>query len=104
MRILQYDVTPDLLVTALSTHNVSISPSVSVMHIRRKRKLHLRGVVYFRDSHFTARVVKLDGSVLFYDGRELEREALGEGKSSEFSDDDWDHRKGAVAVMAVYSR
>ncbi|KZP03126.1 hypothetical protein FIBSPDRAFT_769422 [Athelia psychrophila] len=74
-RELSYENTPNLLVLALSTFGISISPSVSVRHVSRNRVLHLRGVIYFLDYHFTARLIGADGRVFFYDGRQLSRVA-----------------------------
>lgn len=101
---LQYEVTPDFLVLTLETNNVPVSSYVSVMHVSRNRKLHLRGVIYFQEYHFTARVVKSDGSVLFYDGQKPGGQPEVEGKVGDFSGEQWGHRQGAVAVMVVYSR
>lgn len=89
---------------ALPTQDVSVSSSVSVKHRVRKRNLHLRGVIYFLDNHFTARVVQVDGSVLFYDGAQKNGMATVDGKHKAMSRKEWTLRQDAVAAVAIYSK
>lgn len=103
-RQLVYDETPDWLAVALSTFGVGVSASVSVRHKRRNRLLRIRGVIYFCDFHFTARVVDLDGQVMFYDGRESGGVPSFDGNLSNFGNDSWTDRMGAAAVMVIYSK
>lgn len=83
---------------------MTVSASVSVKHISRHRKLHLRGVIYFLDYHFTARVLKLDGTVLYYDGKCPDGKPVVDGNLSKMALKDWGMREGAVAVMGLYSK
>lgn len=102
--VIKCDDTPDLLLVALPTVEITISPSVSVKHLRRNRKLHIRGVIYFLDFHFTARVVKLDGTVLYYDGKSPDGKPVVDGNVVRLASTGWGIREGAVAVMVLYSK
>lgn len=103
-RVLRYDETPDFLMLALSMQNANVSLHVSVKHIVSNRILHLRGVIYFADSHFTARVVTVDHNVLFYDGAQNNGTPTFDGKLMTIDQKDWTSRNGTVAVMAIYSK
>ncbi|KZP15573.1 hypothetical protein FIBSPDRAFT_750019 [Athelia psychrophila] len=101
---LKYEMTPDVLVLALSSHDVSLSQTVRMMHITRMKSLHLCGIVYFCDNHFTARVIQLSGCVLFYDGHNTNGVPENDGHIDDFNDTDWRTRSSAAAVMAVYCK
>jgi hypothetical protein len=65
--------------------------------------LKLRGIIYYGDFHFTARVFASDGSVWYHDGIATGRSCQDEGTLSDLSDADLTTCYGRQASIIIYS-
>jgi hypothetical protein len=65
--------------------------------------LHLRGIIYLGNHHFTSRVICTDGSVWYHDGQKGHI-SYEEGHLKSMKDKDLRTCKGRALMLAVYAQ
>ena len=61
--------TPKILTFDLTDRNVTFSTKVSTMGVTHSTVLHLRGLIYYGDFHFTCWIIDISGNIWFHDGK-----------------------------------
>lgn len=64
----------------------------------------LRGIVYFSNAHFTARIMTTVGDVLYHDGIVTGRDTPYETKLADITESDLSKCKTAIATLSIYAR
>jgi hypothetical protein len=65
--------------------------------------LYLRGIIYFGEYHFTARIIHPDGSVWYHDGRQGHL-CQKEGPLKSFSSESLRTCRGRSLTLAIYAQ
>ena len=68
---------PRILSFLVSGTEVNLDSTLTVSTDEGPNQYELKGVVYFFENHFTARVIRKDDMVWFYDGLETRLEYIG---------------------------
>ena len=61
---IHFSQTPKILAFDLTNRNVTLSTKVSVMGVTHSTVLHLRGLIYYGDLHFTCRIMETYGFMM----------------------------------------
>ncbi|KAH7905860.1 hypothetical protein BJ138DRAFT_1017120 [Hygrophoropsis aurantiaca] len=95
---------PKLLVLDIYNQPLQISHTIGIKGNKSNVKLHLKGIVYYKNAHFTSVVIKKDGMAHFHDGMQSHLiESQGFALSSS-SNTDLSTCRGGKACLVVYSR
>ena len=101
---IRFDNDPEFVAFALDAASVHIDHAVEFDGAKRRHKLHLRGVIYLANYHFTSKIISVDGSVWFHDGQTTRAHCTLIGNLNNFTPlqlvSDGDKR----AVMAIYCK
>ncbi|KAH7903740.1 hypothetical protein BJ138DRAFT_1020149 [Hygrophoropsis aurantiaca] len=100
----QSDTPPKLLSLDIANQNISISHTICIKGNKLNTKLHLKGVIYYKDYHFTAVVIGIDGHLMFHDGmKSASLEDSGRILSTTPQSDlaNWN---GGRATLVIYAR
>ena len=62
----------------------------------------LRGIIYYGQSHFTARVIQNNGLVCYHDGLERGKNLVYEGTLANLLDNNLSECRGRQATVAMY--
>ena len=101
--IMRFDVLPKILVLAVSDASVRVSKKISFHDDGSVVVFGLKGIVYFGDFHYTARVCT-GGSVWFHDGMVTGRGCTYEKKLSEFTDAELSTCNGKTTSLVIYAQ
>jgi len=101
--IMCFDVIPKIIVFAVSDASIRVSKKISFHDDGSMVVFNLKGVVYFGDFHYTARVCT-GGSVWFHDGMATGRGCTYEKKLSEFTDEDLSTCNGKTMSLVFYAQ
>jgi hypothetical protein len=101
--IMRFDVLPKILVLAVSDASVRVSKKISFHDDGSVVVFGLKGIVYFGDFHYTARVCT-GGSVWFHDGIVTGRGCTYEKKLSEFTDAELSTCNGKTTSLVIYAQ
>ncbi|KIM79453.1 hypothetical protein PILCRDRAFT_35638, partial [Piloderma croceum F 1598] len=101
--IMRFDVLPKILVLAMSDASVRVSKKISFHDDGSVVVFGLKGIVYFGDFHYTARVCT-GGSVWFHDGMVTGRGCTYEKKLSEFTDAELSTCNGKTTSLVIYAQ
>lgn len=89
-----------LLMFVWNEPDMDIDPWIVVAGTRRPRKLFLRGIIYLRAFHFTARLFDREGNTWYHDGAVTGSTCIAEGYMADLDRD----TLNANSVLAVYSK
>ncbi|KAH7906053.1 hypothetical protein BJ138DRAFT_1016810 [Hygrophoropsis aurantiaca] len=64
----QSDTPPKILMLDILDQNLAISHTICIRGNKLNTKLHLKGIIYYKDFHFTAIVIGNDGHLMYHDG------------------------------------
>jgi len=100
---MRFDAIPKVLVLAVSDASVKVSKKISFHDGESLVVFGLKGIVYFGDFHYTARVCT-EGSVWFHDGMVTGRRSTYEKKLSEFNDADLSTCNDKTVSLVIYAQ
>lgn len=103
-KITRFRLPPWMLAFSFNYESLRISKQVKLDDGLSNMTYTLKGVVYFGEFHFTARMVLENGSVWYHDGMETGKGCEYEGHQEDMSDSDLIMCRGKRATLAVYSR
>ncbi|KZP04092.1 hypothetical protein FIBSPDRAFT_767963 [Athelia psychrophila] len=98
-RTIRYESVPRIMACGLDDYSAKIDDELKVGGHRKTLKL--RGIIYYKDYHFTSRIWDANGAVWFHDGK-----TSGVRCEREFGPSDSADRgtcRGGVAIQAIYS-
>lgn len=72
--------TPKILTFDLTDRNVTLTTKVRVMGATHSTVLHLRGLIYHGDFHFTCQIIDSSGDIWFHDGMTTGNTSINDGK------------------------
>ncbi|KAH7918712.1 hypothetical protein BV22DRAFT_1024146, partial [Leucogyrophana mollusca] len=99
------DSPPNLMALQIYGQPITISPVVKIMGKSRNSHLHLKGIVYHGQFHFTARLISSERLVYFHDGaRSAGATLTTKGHLNKFSDADLMECEGRQATLVVYAK
>jgi hypothetical protein len=102
-RIMRFDIIPPILVFSVADSSVSVSKKISIREGDSMKIFYLKGIVYFGDFHYTARVLT-KRAVWFHDGIVTGRRCKYEKKLSEFTDVELSTCQGKVLSLVFYAQ
>ncbi|KZP15812.1 hypothetical protein FIBSPDRAFT_749654 [Athelia psychrophila] len=94
----RYETLPRIIACGLDEYSIEINDDLKISGLRNALKL--RGIIYYKDYHFTSRIWDANGVVWFHDGK-----TSGVRCERDFGPSDGAGRgtcRGAVAVQAIY--
>ncbi|KAJ7246209.1 hypothetical protein C8J57DRAFT_1081696 [Mycena rebaudengoi] len=95
---------PLLLFVGFSTNRVSIDQVLKLHCNDRLNVIHLRGIVYYAELHFTSRIITPSGDIYFHDGISTQKSTVFEGNILDLASLHTLHyHNGDAALLAVYS-
>ena len=100
---MRFDVVPKVLVFHLQSASVEVSKSICFRDGDTRFEFGLRGVVYFGDFHYTARVC-VRGSVWFHDGMGTGKNCTYKKELGEFTGTELSECRGKILSLAIYSQ
>ena len=102
-RIMRFDIIPKILVFSVADSSIRVSKKISMLEGDSMKIFNLKGIVYFGDFHYTARVfTKRD--VWFHNGMVTGRRCKYEKKLSEFTDVELSTCEGKVLSLVFYAQ
>jgi hypothetical protein len=102
-KITRFDVIPKVLVFSVSDATVRVSKKISFHNGGSMVIFGLKGVVYFGDFHYTARVC-VGRKVWFHDGIATGRKCTYEKTLSDFTDSELSTCGGRTLSLVVYAQ
>ncbi|KAH7904090.1 hypothetical protein BJ138DRAFT_1019599 [Hygrophoropsis aurantiaca] len=97
----QCDSPPKLLILDLYNQPMDICHTITVKGNKVNTKLHLKGVVYYKDAHFTSIVVDRVGMARFHDGMKSQ---MLDSTGTTLRDSNLSVKHGGSACLVIYSR
>ena len=95
---------PELIVFEYPDFDITTNHSITLnMQNNETKTLHLKGIVYFGENHFTSRIIARDGTVWFNDGKETGQQCINDGKLKLMNNDDLHSCRDKNLILAVYS-
>jgi hypothetical protein len=98
---LTYNEPPKLLILEYPDSNIKTSHKIKIKMNNDITLLHLKGIIYHGENHFTSRIVSKDGKIWFNDGIATGGKSIEEGHLSTMSDKDLKKCKGKNFVLAI---
>ncbi|KAJ7441885.1 hypothetical protein FB451DRAFT_1057983 [Mycena latifolia] len=95
---------PDLLFIAVDTGNIFFSQRLQLECNGHLTSLHLRGIIYGGQAHFTARFISSVGRVWFHDGMTTGRSCIDEGLITDLDPRSSAIARGKSALTLVYAK
>ena len=83
IQVTTLDEAPPMFYLSLSDNSMLFGQFLTLSQAQNRHRYVLRGVTYFANKHFTARLIKPDGNVWYHDGIETGSKTLHEGLLSE---------------------
>jgi len=102
-KIMRFDLIPKILVFSVSEQSIQVSKKISFCDGDSLVVFGLKGIVYYGDFHYTARVCT-GGSVWFNDGMGSGRECTYERRLTEFTGSDLSSCNGKSASLVLYAQ
>ncbi|KAH7905265.1 hypothetical protein BJ138DRAFT_1017962 [Hygrophoropsis aurantiaca] len=100
----QSDTPPKLVILDIFNQQISISHLIYAKGNKLNTKLYLKGVVYYKENHFTSIIITPNGHLKFHDGMlSITLQDMGAPLST-LSPSDLTCHNGAIACLAVYAR
>jgi hypothetical protein len=78
---------PKLITIDLHGRDIKLSKTIKVLYQDKIKSLKLRGMTYFGEYHFNARVISNEGKVWYHDGVETGSTCVADGYLSDFSNE-----------------
>ncbi|KAH7909264.1 hypothetical protein BJ138DRAFT_1011149, partial [Hygrophoropsis aurantiaca] len=100
----QSDTPPKMLMLDIFSQQLSISHQVCVKGNKLNTKLHLKGVIYYKDKHFTSIVIDSLEHVWYHDGMTSPKLVNCNVDLSALSPSMLMSRNGSSACLVIYSR
>ena len=102
---LYYTEIPKLMIFEYPEMNIKTSHKIKFKTDNQKNiVLHLRGIVYHGENHFTSRIISQDGDMWFHDGMTTGTGCENDGHLRITSDKKLYNCKGRQLVLAVYAQ
>ena len=95
---------PSILVFEINSRNIKISKTLKFIQGAETIVLHVRGLIYCGDFHFTSRIIGSDGCVWYHDGITTGNTCENEGDFEKLSNKKLLKCKGKNLVLVVYAR
>ena len=86
----------------VTDRHVSLSRTVKIHGSTRATTLHLKGLVYHGDYHFTSRIIDNSGNIWFHDGMTTGKIALKEGKFGSVSQPNLKECRNKQLCLVLY--
>ena len=102
-KITHFDVIPKILVFSVSDSTVRVSKKISFHDGDSIIVFGLKGVVYFGDFHYTARICT-NKKVWFHDGMVTGGECTYEKMLTEFTDSELSTCNGKTSTLVIYAQ
>ena len=102
-KIMRFDIIPKILVFSVSQHSIQVSKKISFRDGDSLVVFGLKGIVYYGDFHYTARVCT-GGCVWFNDGMISGRKSTYEKGLTEFTGSDLSSCNGKSASLVFYAQ
>ena len=98
-----YTEIPKLMAFEYPNCKITTSPKITFKSNGHTTTLHLRGIVYHGDNHFTSRIISPGGDIWFHDGITTKSSCESDGHFNTTSDKQLKNCKGKSLVLAVYA-
>ena len=98
-----YTEIPKLMVFEYPNCKITTSPKIVFKSNGHTTTLHLRGIVYHGDNHFTSRIISPEGDIWFHDGMTTKGSCESDGHLNTTSDRQLKNCKEKRLVLAVYA-
>jgi hypothetical protein len=102
-KVMRFDVIPKVLVFSISEPSIQVSKKISFRDDGSLVVFGLKGVVYYGDFHYTARICT-GGSVWFHDGMVSGRKCTYEKRLTEFTGSELSTCNGKSATLVFYAQ
>jgi len=102
-KVMCFNIIPKLLVFSVFDASVRVSKKISFRDGDSMIVFSLKGIVYFGDFHYTARVC-VGGSVWFHDGMSTGRDCTYEKRLNEFTDVELSTCNGKTLSLVFYAQ
>jgi hypothetical protein len=86
----------------VTDRNVTLSRTVQIQGSVRATTLHLKGLVYYGDFHFTCRIVDESGNIWFHDGMTTGRTSINDGKFGTVSQPNLKECRNKQLCLVIY--
>ena len=86
----------------VTDRHVTLSRTVKIQGSARTTTLHLKGLVYHGDFHFTCRIIDESGNIWFHDGMTTGRSTLKEGKFGSVSQPNLKECRNKQLSLVIY--
>jgi hypothetical protein len=98
-----YTEIPKVMAFEYPNQKITTSPKIMFKSNGQTTTLHLRGIVYHGENHFTSRIISPGGDIWFHDGITTEKSCESDGHLNTTSDKQLKNCKGKKLVLAVYA-
>jgi len=86
----------------VTDRHVTLSRTVKIQGFARATTLHLKGLVYHGDFHFTCRIIDESGNIWLHDGMTTGRSTLKEGKFGSVSQPNLKECRNKQLCLVIY--
>lgn len=97
-----YNEIPQLLVLEYPYMNIETSHKIQFVVNGGSATLHLKGIIYYEENHFTCRIISADGQMWYHDGLVNQGACIEDGKLEGTSGDELKKCQGRDLIMAIY--
>jgi len=87
----------------VTDRDVTLSKTVKIQGSARATTLHLKGLVYHGDYHFTCRMIDESGNIWFHDGMTTRKNTLQEGKFGSVSQPNLKECRNKQLCLVIYA-
>jgi hypothetical protein len=95
---------PSILVFDTQSSTIKLNKKIKFIHNNQHTTLTLRGIVYYGNFHFTARIISINNTVWYHDGMTTGCMTEKEGNLNDMKYDTLLHCRGKKLTLAIYAQ
>jgi len=101
--IVSYNKPPPIIVQEYPSRNIVTSHEIKCTTRSTAPTLHLRGIIYHADYHFTARIISSNRNVWYHDGIITEKTCINDGLLTELTDAQLKSTRQKNLTLSIYA-
>jgi len=101
--IVSYNEPPPIIVQEYPSQNIVTSHEIECITGSTTTTLHLRGIVYHADYHFTARIISSNRNVWYHDGIITEKTCINDGLLAGLTDAQLKGTRQKNLILSIYA-
>jgi hypothetical protein len=95
---------PSILVFDTQSSSIKLNKKISFTYDNQITTLKLRGIVYYGNFHFTARIISADGIIWYHDGMTTGCTTVREGRLDDAEYNALLHCRAKTLALAIYAQ